>query len=326
VILHDRAPRLDGVDETRLDDAVRAVRMHYFQGMTMEAIAREMGTSRSTVSRLISYARSSGLIEFRLHLPDEHVPNLERRISTEYGVTAHVVPVPDTAGELERLDRTAMAAAQVLGGVFGSDMVLAVAWGTTIEAVSRHLTPKPTHHARIVQLNGAGNTRATGLGYASEILSRFGQNYRAPVEYFPVPAFFDYADTKHALWRERSVRRILDLQHGADVALFGIGADTGDVPSHVYRAGYLDEGDLRALRADRVAGDIATVFFRADGSHDGIELNKRASGPDLSALRQVRYRICVVAGEHKTPGLRAALRGGLLTDLVVDDETAAKLL
>ncbi|WP_218951975.1 sugar-binding transcriptional regulator [Amycolatopsis anabasis] len=314
------------MDETRLDDAVRAVRMHYFQDMTMEAIAREMGTSRSTVSRLISFARSSGLIEFRLHLPDEHVPNLEQRIHAEFGVTAHVVPVPDTASELDRLDRTAMVAARVLNGLFGSDMVLAIAWGTTIEAVSRHLVPKATHHARIVQLNGAGNTRATGLGYASEILSRFGRNYGAHVEQFPVPAFFDYADTKRALWRERSVRRILDLQHGADVALFGIGADAGDVPSHVYRAGYLDAAALRALREEGVAGDIATVFFRADGSHDGIELNERASGPDLSVLRRVRSRICVVAGEHKLPGLRAALRGGLLSDLVVDDGTAAKLL
>ncbi|MFI1963133.1 sugar-binding transcriptional regulator [Streptomyces pathocidini] len=314
------------MDEARLDDAVRAVRMHYFQGMTMEAIARETGTSRSTVSRLIGYARSTGLIEFRLHLPDEHVPGMERRIGKEYGVTAHVVPVPDTASELERLEKTAAVAAQVLNGLFGSNMVLAVAWGTTTEAVSRRLLPKPTHHARIVQLNGAGLTRATGLGYVSEILARFGRNYAAPVEHFPVPAFFDYADTKRALWRERSVRRILDLQLGADVALFGIGAATGDVPSHVYRAGYLDDAELRELREEGVAGDIATVFFRADGSHDGIALNERASGPDLSALRRVRSRICVVSGESKLPGLRAALRGGLLTDLVLDDGTAAKLV
>ncbi|MFE6690953.1 sugar-binding transcriptional regulator [Streptomyces sp. NPDC057743] len=318
--------RWDNVDEAKVDDAVRAVQMHYLQGMTMQAIAREMRTSRSTVSRLISYARSSGLIEFRLHPPDEHVPGLERRIGERFGVSAHVVPVPDTASELERLERTAKVAAQVLDGRFGSGMVLAVAWGTTIEAISRHLLPKPTHHARIVQLNGAGLTRATGLGYVSEILARFGRNYAAPVEQFPVPAFFDYADTKSALWRERSIRRIRDLQLGADVALFGIGAATGEVPSHLYRAGYLDDAELRELREEGVAGDIATVFFRADGSHEGIALNGRASGPDLSALRQVRTRICVVSGEHKLPGLHAALRGGLLTTLVLDDATATKLL
>ncbi|GGM49858.1 transcriptional regulator [Longimycelium tulufanense] len=312
--------------ENRLEDAVRAVRMHYLQDMTMEAIAREMGVSRSTVSRLISFARESGLIEFRLHLPDEHVPNIEQRIGTQFGITAHVVPVPDTVSELERLERTAMVAARVLNNLFGSDMVLAVAWGNTVEAISRRLVPKTTHNSQIVQLNGAGSTEATGISYASEILSRFGKAYGARIEQFLVPAFFDYADTKRALWRERSVRRILDLQRRADVALFSIGSSTGDVPSHVYRAGYLNKAELRTLKQQDVAGDIATVFFRRDGSSTGIELNERASGPNLSTLKRLRRRLCVAAGNHKLPGLRAALEGGLITDLVIDDGTARRLL
>jgi deoxyribonucleoside regulator len=69
-------------------------------------------------------------------------------------------------------------------------------------------------------------------------------------------------------------------------------------------------------------GDVATVFFRADGSWRDIPFNNRASGPDLDVLRGVSRRICVVAGAAKVPPLLGALAGGLISDLVVDEGTA----
>ena len=68
-----------------------------------------------------------------------------------------------------------------------------------------------------------------------------------------------------------------------DVVLFGIGAPFAEVPSHVYSGGYLDESDLREPPAlSSVVGDVATVFFREDGSTSDITLNERASGPDFA--------------------------------------------
>ena len=313
------------MNEARLDEVFRAVRMYYFQDMTMEAIAREMRTSRSTVSRLITRAKAEGLIEFRLHVPHERVQGVEQQLAELYGVVVHVVPIRDTSSELETLDSVAMFAARLLNSRFGSDMTMGLAWGTTVEAISRHLTPKATRNAQIVQLNGAGNTRTTGIGYASEIVHRFGAAYGARVQQFPVPTVFDYAETKRALWRERSIKRILDLQKKADVALFGIGAVTGGVPSRVYAAGYLERRDFTALKQAGVVGDVATVFFRRDGSYHDIPLNERSSGPDLGALRKVPHRICVIAGKHKLPGLQGALAAGLISELALDETSAAAL-
>ena len=41
--------------------AVRVARLYYFQNMTTAAIAEEIGTSRATVSRLLSHALERGL-------------------------------------------------------------------------------------------------------------------------------------------------------------------------------------------------------------------------------------------------------------------------
>jgi deoxyribonucleoside regulator len=314
------------VHDERLEDALRAAQLYYFQDRTMEAIARELHTSRSTISRLLSYAREQGLIEFRLRNPLAATPELQQRLADRFGVNVHVVPVAGSPSDLEVLDNVAKYAARTLNAFFDSDMVLAVAWGTTTTAISRHLVPKPTRGSTVVQLNGAGNPQTTGIDYVSEIVRRFGANFDATVEEFPVPAFFDYADTKMALWRERSVRRILDLQARADTAIFGVGAPTGPVHSHVYSAGYVEERDLTRLTADGVVGDIATVFLRADGSWRDIGLNARCSGPPLDQLAAVPERICVVPGRHRLPGLRGALAAGLVTQLIIDEDAAAALL
>lgn len=310
----------------RMAEAVQAARLYYFQDMTMAAIAREMMVSRSTVSRLISQARSAGLVEIRISAPHGQAPALEQTLTDSFGVRAHVVPVAESVSELDRLDKVAMFAARLLGSFFDSDMVLGLAWGTTLSAVSRHLAPKRTHNAHVVQLNGAGNTRTTGISYASDIVRRFADAYGARPQEFPVPAFFDFPETREMLWRERSILRVLELQRRMDVAVFSIGAVDGRVPSHVYSAGYLEDADIAALRADDVVGDIATVFYRADGSFEGIALNDRASGPGLERLRSVPRRLCVIAGEAKLAGVRGALAGGLITDLVIDDVSAAALV
>lgn len=307
-------------------DALRAAHLYYMQDLTMDAIASELHTSRSSVSRLLSHARASGLVEISIHSPLELPSRLEAEILERHEIAAHVVPVPDHASDVDRLDRVALSAARILGQFIDSNQLIGVAWGSTMTAVSRHLVPKPTHNSEIVQLNGAGNVRTTGILYASELLRRFGDAFGARVQQFPVPAFFDDPATKAAFWRERSTKRLLELQGRLDVALFGVGSPFAEVASRVYQAGYLERADYAALSADGVVGDVATVFYRADGSSDGIPINERATGPDFATLRRAPRRICVVSGRAKLASLRGAIAAGLITDLIVDEGTARALV
>jgi deoxyribonucleoside regulator len=307
-------------------EALRAAQLYYLQDLTMEAIARELRTSRSSVSRMLAYAREHGLVEIRVVSPLDRVSALEHDVNKRFGVAVHVVPVPDATSDIDRLERVALSAARILTPYVDSNMTLGVAWGATINAVSRHLPKKETHNSRVVQLNGAGNTSTTGIDYASEILRRFGNAFNAPVQQFPVPAFFDDPRTRDAMWRERTIRRVLEIQYRMDVALFGIGSTFSEVPSHVYAGGYLDAEDYAQLDENEVVGDIATVFFRLDGSFDGIPLNARSTGPDPAVLHAVARRICVVSGASKITALRGALAAGMITDLVIDELAARTLV
>jgi len=117
----------------------------------------------------------------------------------------------------------------------------------------------------------------------------------------------------------------LDLQKRADLLLYSIGAVNAGIPSHVYSGGYLEQGDYAELIKEHIAGDIATVFFRENGSFGSIPINERASGPNLE-LFQKKYGICIVSGLAKVRGLYSALKGSLMKELIVDEPTARRLV
>ncbi|GAA4190783.1 sugar-binding transcriptional regulator [Gryllotalpicola kribbensis] len=312
--------------DRKTQEALTAANLYYLQDLTMEAIADEMHTSRSSVSRLLSYARQSGLVTITVRSPEESVPSLQKEVDERFGIASLIVPVPANVSEIDRLERVAIVAARSLDRFIDSSMTVGIAWGTTISAVSRHLVPRKLHSVEIVQLNGAGNQYTTGVVYASELLRRFGEAFSAVTHEFPVPALFDHPRTRELMWQERSIRHILEIQHRMEVAVFGLGAPFSDVPGHVYSGGYLNAADYKALDAAKVVGDIATVFFREDGTWNDIPLNRRASGPDVSLIKRTARRVCIVAGRSKVRSLHGALNAGLITDLIIDEATAFALL
>jgi DNA-binding transcriptional regulator LsrR (DeoR family) len=312
--------------DSRVGLALKAAQLYYMQDLTMDAIGDELKVSRSSVSRLLQMAKDRGIIEFVIHSPEDAPTRMASQIKARFGVNAHLVPVADSASPIDRLDRVALSAARILTNFFFSGMTMGVAWGSTTAAVSRNLVPRPLRGSRVVQLNGAGNTFTTGVTFSGEILRRFGEAYGATVEQFPVPAFFDDPAAKEALWRERSTKRILDIQSRMDVALFGLGASNSEVPSQVYTAGYLSPTDLKSLEDGGIVGDIATVFYRADGSSNDIDINKRSTGPSLDVIRAAPRRVCVIAGVSRLPSLKGALAGKFISDLIIDDGTAQALL
>ena len=163
------------------------------------------------------------------------------------------------------------------------------------------------------------------MPYAEAIIARAAKAIGGRIVNFPVPAFFDYADTKEALWRERSVQSVLNTIDSADVALFGVGSMSARLPSHVYSGGFLDPNEIAAAQNDGVVGDVCTVLIREDGSTN-MHLNERASGPSPATLKKIPRRLCVVSGASKALPLLGALRAGVATDLVLDDGAAHELL
>ena len=291
----------------------------------METIAHHLGVSRSSISRLLAHAREIGLVRISVAAAPGTRGTLAGQIHDIFGVRTSVVPVRDVDTEVNRLHNVAMVGAERLVELMEPGAVLGIAWGNTTAEVTRSLPHVTFQGSTVVQLNGAANASQSGLPYADAIISQAAEAFGSRMVHFPVPAFFDYADTKQALWRERSIQNVLHTIDSATVALFGVGALAANLPSHVYAGGFLEPQELNAAKDDGVVGDVCTVLIREDGSTN-MELNQRASGPAPKTLQRIPRRLCVVSGASKALPLLGALRAGAATDLVLDDGAARALL
>lgn len=300
--------------------------LYWVQGVKVEDIGERLHLSRSTVSRMLAKAREHGVIEFIVHRSLDGTNRLGSLLSGRYGVTARVVPADQDATGAELVNAVAIRAAEHLHQIISSDMVVSVAWGSTIEAVSLQLTGRPTHRTRIVQQYGSVNVYSTGTNYASHILDRFGRAFTAMVHHFPVPAFFDSASTREAMWQERSVQRILDLRRSADVLVTSVGTLTSEYQGHLFRSGYLSGEDIEALRRRGVIGSLGATFFRADGSTDAIPINDRSTGMRREEFAGIPTRLVVAADPAKAVALKAAIAAGFVSDVILDSLTARALL
>lgn len=305
--------------------AFRAASMYYLQDETMNTVARHLGVSRSTVSRLLSYARDTGLVRITLNEPGKR-DILARRLERLFGVHTRVVPVRAGSTEIHRLEQVSAVAGDLVSQWMQPGTVLGLAWGTTVAEIVERMPPRSVPGSVVVQMNGSASPMQAEVPIVGSIISQAAQHFGATPVLFPVPTFFDYASTREAMWREGSILSVLRIQETVDIAVFGVGAMSGPVPSQVYQGHYLSAEDRKLLEEENVVGDICTVFLRADGSYRDISINDRATGPTPAQLSRIKRRLLVAAGSAKAAGTLAALRARVATDLVLDDAAARTVL
>lgn len=81
------------------------------------------------------------------------------------------------------------------------------------------------------------------------------------------------------------------------------------------------------IRASDVVGDIAFRFVDKGGEVADIDFNHRVVACDLTKLREnAREVIAIAYGTEKAEVIKAVLKGGLLTTLFTDYDTAQLLV
>ncbi|MEM8857357.1 MAG: sugar-binding domain-containing protein [Chloroflexota bacterium] len=303
--------------DQHLDKALQAAQMYYFQNLPMKRIASELQVSHSTISRLLTWARNEGLIEIRINDARRRSSPLEELIKLHFKLKAvKVVPVAEVAGENVWRDRVARVAANYLNQFMGPNIILGVSVSHMVNQISACLTPKSLLNVQVVQLNGGEYVPGLAHEHAGNLIAHIANNYEAIGHLFSVPSFFDFLETREVLWKESSIKRILELQNRSNIILFS--------PESIHENDRLKGLNHINEEAD-LAGLIANIFIRADGSHENIVLNKQACGPDLQLFQEADRVICAVSGLKNLECIKGTLRGRYLTDLIIDEPTARRL-
>ena len=123
----------------------------------------------------------------------------------------------------------------------------------------------------------------------------------------------------------RSVRDVLDAARGASIALIGIGSVIRE-HSIGNEAHPMAQQVHQAHAEEDLCGEFLGHLIDASGQLSDIELNSRIVGLLPSEAARIPTTVGVVSGLEHVAVARAALAGGYINVLVLDEETARGIL
>lgn len=317
---------------------LRAAQLYYERGLPQKEVAKRLLVSRPEVSRLLTRARSEGIVRITVVPPtsQEYLEALRVKLASAFSLQ-HVAlapgrqEVPDQETLHSLLHLIAAEAAAFLDSVIGDEDVLAVAWGYNTRNVMRHLRPsKILPGLTVVPMLGCLTHRMDlfdSNGLARDFALAYGGRYLG----LPAPAIVRGADQRRVAAELPLVKETLEALGGATIAVTSLAPATRNTTA--VRDGFVRPEELDRLVECGAMGEMCGWYFDERGravTPKDVECFPIGMGLDMLRDMVIEGRGLVIgiagADETRYGPILAALQGRLVNVLATDHVTAVRLL
>ncbi|SFP81409.1 sugar-binding transcriptional regulator [Salibacterium halotolerans] len=302
---------------------VKAANLYYFDGWTQARIAKKMNVSRPVISKLLHKAKEDGIVEVYIKDESAQTVDLEQKLEKQYGLEEAIVL--STSGFTPEMTKRFLGkvGASYLSRQLDDNKKLGLSWGTTLASLVDEYPYERRDNVQIVPLVG-GMGRSHVNIHSNSLAFNLAKKMNAVCSYLYAPAIVESEDLRDRLIQSKDVAHVLEQGKNVDVAVVGMGDPFKN--STMEEIGYLQAEDLYSLRKSGVVGDISSKFFDAVGQEVDHPLNHRVIGLGLQDLKKIPKVIGIVESLYKLESIEAALKGGYLDVLIIDDRTAEELV
>jgi len=312
------------LDELRL--MTRVARMYYERDMRQSDIARQLGLSQATISRLFNRARDEGIVRISVNVPQGVYSEMEEELIATYDLRDAIVV--DCVSENEQIvqrDIGAAAAYYVESTIKPNEVIGLSSWSSNLLALvdAMHQVPRKPGVQVVQILGGVGNPGAEV--HAARLTGRLARLVNGKATFLPAPGIVGSQASLDVLLADPYVQEATALFDQVSLALVGIGAVA---PSELLAesGNIFSDEELDILRSAGAVGDILLHFFDENGQPVQTSLNNRVVSMSLPQLREVDRAVGVAGGRRKQEAILGALRGDLINVLITDCFTAKRLM
>ncbi len=314
--LHDSKSEYD-------QNLVRVAWLYFKEGRTQAEIADLLMTNRPRINKLINEARTTGLVTITLHSRLTSCIEAEQLLCDEFNLERAIV-VPTPSDPTQTAVVLGEAAADYFAQLLATTEMTGVgtAWGLTLREMVRFMPASRNPNLCISSVVG-GLTRGIAIN-TFDIASDLARQLGAECAYMAAPVYVESKSARDAILREESFKQAFQRISQNDLVFVSIGDLTDR--SLTMRYGLPPDIDVQSLLDAGAVGDILSQFIDKDGRPIKHDINNRVIGLSLKALGSVPRVVATAGGLPKAAAIAAALRSGLVTTMVSDEDTVRAVI
>lgn len=302
---------MDNYEESLM---IRTAWYYYIENMTQQKISEKLGISRMRVIKLLDKAKQSGTIQFKINQNHSQQLLIEQKLSKQWGLKdTFIVPTPPPEANLN--ETIALAAAMYIADRLSENMFINMGYGDTLCRVLNHLATMTEFPISVVSLTG---------GVSHYLPNTRSHVFNAKLYLYPAPLLVSSKEMCAAMREEPTLQAISRMVGLSTMSVIGIGGMSEDAT--ILANGILSRDDFLYLTMKGAVGDVLTHFYDKDGQPIHSEIEERLLSTKLEQLQELENVIAVAGGPEKVEAIKAALKGGYISTLITDEDTAAALV
>lgn len=302
--------------------------LYYKDGLMQSEIAKRLNISRATVVNYLKQARELQIVDIRVDGKAFASSNLSREVKDKFKLEDVYIAEPFAPKGSSKMSRKevnrqiAQVGAMALVNLVQPQNTLGVAWGETIHFLSEQLPRSGVPSVTVCQLIGSMKSPLVSASEscAVRIASRLG----AECHTLHSPAILSTGSLAQALREEPVIKSQLGRLENLSMALFSVGNCQAN--THIQQTGMVNADELEWYRSKGAVGVLCARFIDGGGNPVVGEPDSRMIGIELEQLHKCKTGILVAGGADKREAITASIKGGYVTHLVIDRQTATQLL
>jgi deoxyribonucleoside regulator len=297
--------------------------MYYEEGKNQQEISEETGINRSAISRLMTEARTKGIVDIKINYPWRDI-ELEKKVLSAFpGLKKVYIPsCTDTSYET-MLKTLGFFSAKYFMEKIQKGMIVGISWGRALHEMIDQI-PYKDLDIELVQITGA--TGHEGLIKDGSLLSRLLRDkLHCKCQYLHVPFIVENQMLSEAMKKEKVIHHTLQYAKKSNYTFTGLGS-TKEGLYTIMETGYITDKEWKEIKKTGAVGDYLGVHYNIDGQVLDISINKRLIGNNPDDLINVENRVAIAGDQRKAEAILGALNGHFFNILITDNFTAQRLL
>ena len=295
---------------------------YYLNKLPFGDISKKYNISRYLVNKYLNEAVKVGIVKIEITENSNRNPQIENILRDKFKDINFYV-VQDDINNITTSEHLANFAATYVDEVLqDNNKIVGLTWGETIYTMIDSLKNRPLERVKFTQFLGE-NMKYNSTAGSMRMVERAAKKVSGEFLTLPAPLYILNDRVRNGLYSEPSLQNTIAVADNMDALITGVGTILSLDSIPIWKQ------NLNAIFSTVNTQEIAGLIYGRPYDINGRFLNLEADkvlGLSIDQILKVPKRICLVRGKSKYKPVIGAIKGKLITDVIMTEGMAYKIL